>query len=148
MADEKSTSTKKPNIGLIAGIVAAIVVIVVAIVVVVLNATPKIIGKYELSATIDKDGKESTEMVSFMKALGGTQTIEFKKDKTGSIDSKAGESTSSIKFTYDDKELKAKNEDSGEEAVYSYEYKDDVVTITLKAEGEENEKMKFTRVKE
>lgn len=146
MADAKSTSNK--NVGLIAGICAAVVIVIVAVVFFVLNMAPKIVGKYELSATIDSEGKESTEMVSFMKALGGSQTIEFKKDKTGAIVSKAGESETKIDFTYNDKELKAKTEGSDEEVTYNYEYKDDAVTITLIVDGEADEKMKYTRIKE
>ena len=140
MADTKST--KKNNIGLIAGIAAAVVVVIIAIVLVVLNSAPKIVGKYELTASIS-DGQESTEMVAFMKALGGTQTIEFKKDKTGEIKSQAGESSSTQTFTYTDKELKMKVEGSDEEVVYSLEYKDDAVTIISDGDG-----MKFTRIKE
>lgn len=145
MAQPKATAnakeTKKNNKGLIAGIVAAVVVVIVAIVCIVLNAKPGIVGKYEMSATIT-DGVESTEMIAFMKALGGTQTIEFKKDGTGEIVSGAGESSNTQTFTYTAKEVKVKSE-AGEEITYKLEYKNDAVILTI-----ENESIKYTRIKE
>lgn len=142
----KAKDAKKNNIGLIAGIITAVVVVIVAVVCILLNAKPGIVGKYELSASIS-DGKESTELVSFMKALGGTQTIEFKKDKTGELKSEAGEASSTQTFTYDDKQVKMKvNSEDGEESqevVWDLEYKEDTVTIIKDGDG-----MKFTRIKE
>jgi len=137
MAEEPA---KKSKTGLICGVIAAIIVAIIAIIIIVLNATPKVVGKYKLSAFIN-DGKESTEMVSFVEALGGKYTIEFKKDKTGTLEMTAGEESEVIEFKYDDKKLTA--EKDGEKKEMPYEYKDDTVTVTFEGEG-----MKFSREKD
>lgn len=135
MAEEKAaTSSKK---GLIAGIIAAVAVVIAIIVCVLVFSKPSIVGKYNLTAFIE-DGKESTEMIDFLKAFGGSYTIEFKKDKTGVLEMKAGDESKTIDFKYDDKKIKM--EDDGETEETDYEYKDNTVTITVEGQG-----MKFTR---
>lgn len=135
MADESAPKNNKT--GLIAGIIAAVAVVIVIICVVLLGS-PKVVGKYELSAVID-DGKESTAMVDMIKQMGGEYTAEFKKDKTGVLKMKMGEDDNTIEFEWNDKELKSKNTEDKE--TIPYEYKDNTVTITLNGEG-----MKFKRI--
>lgn len=147
MAEQKVTADeekKTKKVGLIAGIVAAVVVILVAIVVVALNATPKIIGKYEI-ASVTQNGQESSGFVNFIKSFGYTYTVEFKKDKTGELIMSAGASSSTQTFTYTNKEIIVKNEETGEEIkkTYTYNPKDDSVTIESDDYVE-----KYTRIKE
>lgn len=154
-ASSKASTAKKKNTGLIVGIIAAVVAIVVAIVAIVLvNATPKVVGKYVLSATIDSDGNESTTMVNLLKAFGGSYTVEFKKDKTGVFEVKSDSSifsglddddstksnNASTSFTYDGKKIKFEKDGETEET--DYEYKDDTVKFTI-----DGDTLKFTREK-
>ena len=141
MADE--TAPKKLNKGLIGGIIAAIVAIIVIIVVILLNATPKVVGKYKLAAFIDSDGKEQTEMVGLHTAFGGSYNIEFKKDQTGVLELKGGDNTQTINFTWTDKKVKFEKTADEEAHETDYTYKDDTVTITYDGSG-----MKFEREKQ
>ena len=135
----EGTSTKKSNKGLIAGIIAAVVVAAIVIVVVVLNMTPKVVGKFNLQSFIE-NGEEQTQMVDLLKVFGGSYTIEFKKDKTGVLEMKAGDEGQTIEFKWNDKELTAKNTETNEDETIPYEYKDDTVVITY-----DNQGMKFKR---
>lgn len=141
MAEEKTATTteQKSKKGLIAGIVAAVAAVIIIVVCVFVFAKPSVVGKYTLSAFIS-NGKESTEMVDFVKALGGEYTVEFKKDKTGTLKMGMGDESEEINFTYTDKEIKATDE--GEEKTMKYEFnsKDKTVTLTV-----DDESMKFTR---
>lgn len=160
MAEENAKKTnskktdKKVNKGLIAGIIAAVVaVIAIVVTVILINAAPKVAGKYNLVAFVDSDGNESTTMVDFIKAFGGNYTIEFKNDRTGvlevSVDSSLsssddGESSdssnNSIKFTYTDKKVKFDKDGQTEEA--DYEYKDGTVKLNYDGQGMKFEKEK------
>ena len=137
MADENTAP--KNNKGLIAGIIAAVAVVIV-IICCILMSGPKVVGKYTIKAFIE-GGEEKTEMVGLIKKYGGEYTIEFKKDKTGELVMKMGEEGETIKFKYDDKELKPLEVEEGvsDEAI-PYTYKDNTVTITMEDEG-----MKFVR---
>lgn len=140
MAEEKAaTPEQKSKKGLIASIIAAVAVVVVVIVCVLCFGTPKVVGKYNLSAFIE-NGEESTSMVDLLKAFGGSYTVEFKKDKTGVLEMKAGDESQTIEFKWNDKELTAKNDETNEDESIPYEYKDDVVTLTWEGQG-----MKFKR---
>lgn len=135
----------KPNInnkkGLIAGIIGAVAVILIIVICVLTFNKPGIVGKYSLTAFIDEDGKESTEMIDFLKAFGGSYSIEFKKDKTGVLEMKAGDESQTIEFTYTDKKLTIEKDGVKEESDYTY--KDNTVTVSI-----ENQGMKFTREEE
>ena len=102
MAEEKTATTSKK--GLIAGIIAAVAVVIAIVVCVIVFSKPGVVGKYNLTAFIE-NGEESTEMVDLLKAFGGSYTIEFKKDKTGVLEMKAGDESKSIDFKYDDKKI-------------------------------------------
>lgn len=139
MADSKAAETEqKPKKGLIAGIIGAIAVIIIIVICVIAFGKPSIVGKYNLTAFI-QDGKETTEMLDFMKALGGSYTIEFKKDKTGVLEMKAGDESQSFNFKYDDKKVDFDEESEMEDA--EYEFKDNTVTI----KSDDGEGMKFVR---
>ena len=137
MAEE--AAEKKNNkglIGIIAGIVAAVVAIAV-IVVIAINSTPKVIGKYNIVSYIE-NGEESTEMIDILKAFGGDYTIEFKSDKTGTMEVKGGDNSQTVNFKWDDKKIKIEQDGKTEESDYTY--KDDTVTLTFEGQG-----MKFKR---
>ncbi|MBQ3309392.1 hypothetical protein IJG78_01805 [Candidatus Saccharibacteria bacterium] len=161
MAEENAKKTnskktdKKVNKGLIAGIIAAVVaVIAIVVTVILINAAPKVVGKYNLVAFVDSDGNESTSMVDFIKAFGGNYTIEFKNDRTGvlevSVDSSlfssddstssSDSSNNSVKFTYTDKKVKFDKDGQTEEA--DYEYKDGTVKLNYDGQGMKFEKEK------
>ncbi len=135
MAEEKTATTSKK--GLIAGIIAAVAVVIAIVVCVIVFSKPGVVGKYNLTAFIE-NGEESTEMVDLLKAFGGSYTIEFKKDKTGVLEMKAGDESKSIDFKYDNKKITM--EEDGEKEETNYEYKDNTVTLTVEGQG-----MKFTR---
>ena len=95
-------------------------------------------------------------MVDLFNLFGAKYTVEFKKDKTGVMetnfdgsglsslvtdDSSSIENTagSTVNFTYDGKTIKATS-DEGEVTESTYTYKDGVLTITM---GDET--MKFKR---
>lgn len=134
MAEEKTATSKK---GLIAGIAAAVAAVVIIIVCVLVFNKPGIVGKYNLTAFIE-NGEEKTEMVDFLKAFGGSYTIEFKSDKTGVLEMKAGDESQTITFKYDDKKIKM--EQDGETQETEYTVKDKTVTLTYEGQG-----MKFER---
>lgn len=136
MAESATPNTTNKK-GLITGIIAAVAVIVAIIVCVLVFSKPSVVGKYNLSAFIE-DGKESTEMIDLLKAFGGSYSIEFKKDKTGVLEMKAGDESKTIEFKYDDKKIKM--EEDGEVEETDYEYKDGTVKVTVDGKG-----MKFTR---
>lgn len=136
MAAEE-TASKKSKKGLIAGLICAAVFIVAIVVYLLVFAKPAVVGKYNISAFI-KDGEESTEMVDFLKALGGKYTIEFKKDKTGVLEMSAGDTTETVDFKWNDKKIIV--EEDGETDETDYEYKDNTVTVSIEGQG-----MKFTR---
>ena len=139
MADEDAAKTteQKPKTGLIAGIIAAVVVVIVIVCVFAFGGGSKVAGKYNITAFIE-DGKESTEMIDLLKAFGGSYTIEFKNDKTGVLEMKAGDENQTMNFKWDDKKIYVDNEGKTEES--DYEYKDDTVTVTIEGKG-----MKFKR---
>ena len=137
MAEEAAKPNKK-LIGIIAGIVAAVAVVAVVIVI-ALTSTPKVVGKYNISAFIE-DGEENTSMIDLIKAFGAEYTIEFRKDKTGTLKMGMGDEKQEVEFKYNDKELTATKD--GEEQKMTYEYKDD--TVTLSTSGDST-KMKFKR---
>lgn len=147
MADEK----KKISGGVIAAICAVVVAIIVAVVVVVINVNKGsgVVGKYNLSATVDASGNEvdasaASSMMSY--------TLELKDDKTGQMVIKVdmsqysdyvedpstlkSETTSDI--TYDDKKMKITT--NGVEVEADYEYKDGVLTVEY-----QGQKMKFKK---
>ena len=140
MAEETAATTdKKSNkglIGLIAGIAAAVVAVVV-IVIIALNSTPKVVGKYNIVSFIE-NGEESTTMIDFLKAFGGDYVIEFKKDKTGTMEVKGADNSQTVNFKWDDKKIKIEQDGKTEESDYTY--KDDTVTLTFEGQG-----MKFKR---
>jgi hypothetical protein len=134
-AVKNTTKTgKKINKGLIGGIIAAVAVVVVIICVFVLS-TPKVVGKYTLEAFVE-DGKESTEVVKLLEIFGGSYKIEFRKDKTGVFEAKAGTESEKKEFKWDSKSIKFEGEDEENE----YEFKDDTITVTVEGKG-----MKFKR---
>ncbi|MBP5675063.1 hypothetical protein J6W91_01895 [Candidatus Saccharibacteria bacterium] len=137
MAEEAAKPNKK-LIGIIAGIVAAVAV-VATIIIVALNSTPKVVGKYTISAFIE-DGEENTSMIDLIKAFGAEYTVEFKKDKTGILKMGMGDEKQELEFKYDDKEIKATKD--GQEEKMTYEYKDDTVILSSSSDST---KMKFKR---
>ncbi len=130
--------TKPNKKGLIAGIIAAAAVIIV-IACIFCFGKNNVVGKYDLSAYI-QNGEESTQAVELLKALGGSYTVEFKNDKTGVIEFKAGEDNKYIEFKWDNGKITIENDDEKEESEYKLD--GDSVTITLDGAG-----MKFTRTK-
>lgn len=161
----KTTQTKKTRVSKapIIVIIAALVLVasvVAAIIAFVVNKQPDVVGKYTLVSTVDANGEENTSMVSLFELFGAKYTVEFKKDKTGVMetslnggglsslvtdddtDDNTTDNTAlgnTVNFTYDDKTIKAKN-DEGEVSESTYTYKDGVLTITM---GDET--MKFKR---
>ena len=150
MAEEKKKKT-----GLIVAICAAVVVAIAAVVTVLvinLNKGNAVVGKYNLYATVDSEGNESTSIVDFLKAFGASETIEFKEDKTGLFEIKAnggmfsafteGEdsnnSNTSVPFTWDDKKIKSTSDAGNLDTEYTY--KDDTVTLTY-----DGQSLKFKR---
>lgn len=140
MAEENAapapSQNKKPKTGIIAGIAVAVVAIIVILFAFVFNKSG-VVGKYNIEAFIE-NGKESTEMIQLLKAFGGNYTIEFKNDKTGAIEMKAGDESQTINFKWDDKKIKM--EQDGETAETEYKYENDTVTVTV-----EGKSMKFKR---
>ena len=137
MADEKTATPTKSNKGLIAGICAAVAAVIIIVVCVLVFNKPSIVGKYNLTAFIE-NGEETTEMVDLLKAFGGTYTIEFKNDKTGVLEMKAGDESQSVNFKYTDKKITL--EQDGEKEETDYTFKDKTVTVTVNGQG-----MKFER---
>jgi len=151
MAEEKKKKT-----GLIAAICAVVVIAIAAVVTVLvinLNKGNAVVGKYNLYATVDSEGNESTSIVDFLKAFGASETIEFKDDKTGLFEVKTeggmfsaftedSDSSStgniSIPFNWDDKKIKSTVESAPLDTEYTY--KDDTVTLTY-----DGQSLKFKR---
>ncbi len=116
------------NKKLVIGIAIAAVVII-AVLAIVLTKGSSIVGKYNLeSMTMGGETIKAAQL----KELGGTATIEFKKDGTG-VMNLFGDKT---KFKYDKKYIIVDKEKS------KYTYKDGKITMS-----EDGTKIVFTKAK-
>jgi ribosomal protein L12E/L44/L45/RPP1/RPP2 len=172
-------------IGLLLGVIAIVTIVIVVFAVIIPNASKggdekkdngnskeekkeekkdedvdPIVGIYDVYSTIS-DGEESKEAVTMMKAFGVSITIEFKKDGTGEMITKADPSAFNINtgeedededeeeeeepveaqeevvtFTYGDGKIDMKNEESGETQSGTYELSEDKKYVTVTVDGE------------
>jgi flagellar basal body-associated protein FliL len=158
-------AAKKKNTGLIiglCGVVVAAIIAVVAIIIIMANGADPVIGKYNIYAYVDKDGKESTQEIALVKAFGANITIEFKKDNTGEIvtdysgssflnseENSEAETKQSQAFNWKDGKITGLQKEGDKDATESGEYKlsDDKKYVIISTEGEEKS-IKFERIEE
>ncbi len=125
-----------------------------------------VVGTYEIYSVIGADGKEDTQSIAFIKAMGGTYTVEFRSNGTGEIAidmsnsplanmgdedgddedgvSSAGSAKESAEFTWkEDGTLSAKDEEDDTIKNGTWSLSDDKNYVSISMDGET---MKFKRM--